>query len=120
MNLNQNEMNTYSIRSFALASMICGILALMTFFTGFFSLITGGLGIMFAVLSRREDRPFPSLSWWGVVFSCIGIFMGALVLIYAIMTILIPLMTDPNYYQEMNTMYQNLYGINLDDIFRAQ
>ena len=110
------DYNNNSIRSFSLASVIFGALSLLTCFTGIFPLIGGGLGILFAVLSRREDRPFASLSWWGVVLSCLGLFMGAMILTFAIVYYIIPMLTDPAFYQEMNTFYQNNYGISLDEL----
>ena len=118
--MNQSEVNTNSIRAFALAALIFGGFSIAFFFTGFLPLVFGGMSIICAVLSRREDRPFPSMSWWGVMLSCIGIFMGVLILAYAIIAFVIPMMNDPTYYQEMKNLYQNLYGINLDDYFLAQ
>ncbi|MCR4598462.1 MAG: hypothetical protein K5678_05450 [Acetatifactor sp.] len=118
--MNQNDINSASIRSFATASIICGLIAMATFFTGIIPLVAGGLGILFAVLSRREDRPFPSTSWWGIVLSAVGIFMGGLILTYALVTMVLPMMNDPAYYQEMKTLYMNTYGINLDELWGIQ
>ncbi|MBR6476915.1 MAG: hypothetical protein IKS85_00565 [Lachnospiraceae bacterium] len=115
--MNQAEINTKSIRAFATATLICGILSIFTFWTGFLPFIFGSMGILFAVLSRREDRPFPSSSWWGVVASLIGIFMGAMILYYVFMNMILPMMTDPAFYQEMKIYYQNNFGINLDEIW---
>ena len=118
--MNQNEINSYSIRSFATAALICGLLSIFTFFTGLLPIFFGSLAIVFAVLSRREDRPFPSASWWGMAAAFIGLFMGLLITYYAVVNIVIPMMTDPEFYQEMKTLYQNTYGINLDDYFGIQ
>jgi len=114
------DMNSKSIQSFATASLIFGILSPLTCFTGFLPLVNGGLSILFAVLSRREDRPFPTMSWWGIFFSVIGIFMGALILTFVVLYYVIPMMTDPAFYQEMNTYYINHYGISLDDLWQVQ
>jgi len=114
--MNPSDVNSNSIRSFAMASLVFGVLSLVTFFTVFLPLINGGLGIIFAVLSRREDRVFPSTSWWGIVLSAVGIVMGILILSYAVIAILIPMMTDPAFYQEINMMYKNSYGISLDEL----
>ncbi|MBO5994455.1 MAG: hypothetical protein J6Z22_07820 [Lachnospiraceae bacterium] len=114
--MNQAEINTKSIQSFATAALICGLLSVFTFWTAFLPLVFGGMGIVFAVLSRREDRPFPSASWWGVVASLIGIFMGIVILYYVMTNMVIPMMTDPAFYQEMKIYYQNNFGINLDDM----
>ncbi|MBO4749047.1 MAG: hypothetical protein J5546_01885 [Lachnospiraceae bacterium] len=114
------ELNTKSIQAFSMASLIFGILAPLTCFTGFLPLVNGGLSILFAVLSHREDRPFPALSWWGIFFAVIGLFMGALILVFVINYYFIPMMTDPAFYQEMNTYYMNNYGISLDDLWKLQ
>lgn len=118
--MNPSEINSNSIRAFATASLVFGVLSALTFFTGFLPLINGGLGILFATLSRREDRPFPSSSWWGAALSFLGIFMGVMILSYALITMVIPMMTDPAFYAEMKETYQNLYGINLDEMLNAQ
>lgn len=118
--MNPNEINSNSIRNFATASLILGVLSTLTFWTGILPFVFGGLSILFAVLSRREDRPFPSASWWGIAASCIGLFMGALILYFAVVSYVIPMMTDPAFYQEMNTFYQNNYGISLDELLQMQ
>lgn len=114
--MNQAEINTNSIRSFSTASLVFGILSVILFWTGIFPLAFGAMGVIFAVLSRREDRPFPSSAWWGCVASFIGIFMGLLILYFVIVNYAIPLMTDPAFYQEMNEYYLNTYGISLDEM----
>lgn len=118
--MNPSEINSNSIRAFATASLVFGVLSALTFFTGFLPLINGGLGILFATLSRREDRPFPSSSWWGAALSFLGIFMGVMILSYILIAMVIPMMTDPAFYEEMKQMYQNNFGINLDELKNMQ
>jgi len=118
--MDQFDVKRKSINAFSTASLVCGIMSLVLFWTGFMPLLAGSMGIIFAVLSRREDTPFPSSSWWGMVMSGIAIFMGITIILYAIKTMIIPMMTDPAYYQEMKVYYQNYYGINLDELFLFQ
>lgn len=118
--MDQFDLKNKSISSFATASFVFGLLSLLLFWTGIMPFAAGAMGIIFAVLSRREDTPFPSMSWWGVVLSGIGIFLGSLLIYYAVRTVIIPMLTDPAYYQEMKTFYQNYYGINVDEVFHLQ
>lgn len=111
--MNPSEINNNSINAFSVASMVFGVLSLITFCTGIFSLFTGSMGIIFAILSRREARPMAAMSQWGIILSGVGIFMGGLVLTYAVTLLL----TDPSFYQEVNALYQSTYGVSLEEMF---
>ena len=111
------EINKNSIQMFSKASLVFGILSILTFWTGFFPFICGSMGILCAILSKREAMTTPSASWWGTMTSAVGLLMGALILYFFVVSYLIPIMTDPALYQEWDTYYRNLYGIGLDEIF---
>lgn len=113
------EVNARSVRAFAKASLIFGILSMATLVTVFPPLAFGSMGILCAVLSKREGCPFPGISWWGALLSAIGLFIILAIMYFAIVNVLIPMYNDPAFYEEMKTLYQNTYGINLDDLMNA-
>lgn len=109
--------NQNSITSFSIASVVAGVLSLVTCCTGILPLIIGGTGIFFVVLSKRKGIPLSTMSIVGAVLCTVGMVLGLFLTVYTTVTIIIPVMTDPAAYQELNTYYQNLYGVSLDEIF---
>ncbi len=96
--LQQNQQNS----AFPIASMCFGIASIVMCCTGILPLPLGGLGILFAILSKRKDQPMHSMSTTGITLSCIGIVLGLIILIHAIYLI----MTDPQYQQLFEEMMQ--------------
>ena len=107
--------NTNKTSGFSIATIICGILSLATVCTGILPIPLGALGILFAVLTYRKGKKLPSLSRTGICLSCIGMVLGVLLTIYAVATVM-PLFTNPEYRQELNTYYESIYGISLDEL----
>lgn len=101
---------------FSIASMVLGILSILTWCTGILPLGLGGLGVLFAMLTHRSKSGMPSLSKAGLLLSCIGIALGILITLMVVINFIIPMYTDPNFYQEMNEYYKNFYGISLDEL----
>lgn len=97
------------IRTFASASLFCGTLSLLMCCTGILSVPVGALGILFAVLSKRADRPIHPASKTGIRLSCIGIVLGLAFLAYSIYMVA----TDPEYqkmYLETLQYYSQYYS----------
>lgn len=113
--MNQKTVNQNSIAAFSVASLVFGILSLVTCCTGVGSLVAGGLGILFTVLSKRYGSPMPTLSVVGGILSGIGMALGLFLTIYTLVAVIIPILTDPQAYEEFNTLYQRFYGVSLED-----
>ena len=94
MDYNQISPNN-QFNSFAVASMFCGATSLLLCCTGLLSIPVGALGILFAILSQRLDRPMHYMSKTGIVLSATGIILGLIILAYSIYLIA----TDPEYQQ---------------------
>lgn len=67
-------------REFAIASMVCGIIAIVFCCTGVFPIVLGSLSILFAILSHHKGNQMHSMSITGIVLSCVGILLGLMIL----------------------------------------
>lgn len=114
--MEQQYTQNNSIRSFSIASVVFGILSLITCCTGILPLAAGGLSILFVVLSHRQGKALTPMSLVGLILSVIGITLGLFLTIISIVYVIIPMFTDPEAYQELNTFYQNFYGMSLDEM----
>lgn len=102
---------------FAIASLIFGILSLITICTGFLPLPIGALGIIFAILAARKGRPWSSSAIVGTILSGIG--MGLAVLMITISMLMLPTMLkDPQYREYLNNMSEQLYGETFDEMMQ--
>lgn len=72
-------------QSFSLASLVLGVLSVTVGCCGI-SLPLGALGILFALLVYRKGRQLNSTAKSGLILSCIGAFMGAILIIYVLLT----------------------------------
>ena len=104
-----------------LASRVCGIisislglLSVTACCLGYLSIPLGALGILFAVLSRRKDKPLPPMCKTGLFLSVIGLIIGILMMVVSIYSAI----TNPNFwaamqetYEQYQQLYQELYGI---------
>lgn len=114
--MDQKTISKNSITAFSIAALVFGVLSLVTCCTGILPIAAGGLSILFVVLSRRQGQPLPQLSVLGLVLSCIGILLGLFLTTITLVYVIIPMFTDPNAYQELNTFYKTYYGMSLDEM----
>ena len=110
--------NQYSRRysSFSIASVVLGAMSILTWLTGVFPLLAGGLGIIFAMLTYRSGQGMPSLSKTGLILSCLGVIAGIVLTSLFLIYFVIPMFTDPAFYRKMKEYYESFYGINLDEL----
>ncbi len=100
---------------FSKASLIMGILALLTIATGVFPLFFGALGILFAILSRRKGKTLDTSALWGAVTSVIGLCIAIVMFIITLM-MLPTLLKDPTYREQLNSFSQSMYGTSFDEM----
>ena len=122
-NQNPSDQNNYNYENYgyprresglALASMITGILSVITCCTGVSCIPLGALGILFAVLSRKKDRRFSSMAIGGLFASILGLAIGALLLYFSFR-----ILYDPAFRSTyIDPIYQQYYGIDFEEFLQ--
>lgn len=119
---NPNNGRSYSSSrpgGFALAAAILGGLSIISWCTGIIPVSAGAMGILFVTLSHRKGKAFTTLEIIGLSLSCIGLIVGLVFTLTAIITIVIPIMTDPTAFEQWNRYYESIYGISLEEILNS-
>lgn len=102
---------------FATASMVLGILAILSAFTGtvFPPLICGGLSVILALLSKGNDRAMLPNAKVGVLTAVLGLVVNVLIVASAFLL----LFTNPDmqkeFHDQLNYYYEYFYGESFDD-----
>lgn len=97
---------------FMIVSLIMGIFSIISssfIITGIFF---GGLGILFAILSKGSDRSLTGTAIGGMTTSIIGVALSLCIGIYSFYLIF----TDSTYHQQLNDMCEQMYGITFDEM----
>jgi len=100
-----------STSAFSIASMICGVIAILACCAGILSLPFGALSILFAALSKRRGKNMPGMSITGIWLGCVGILLGILMTVYSFFMVF----NDPMVYDQVNATYEMLYGESFDE-----
>lgn len=88
-------------QGFSIAAIVCGLLSI-TLGCCSLSLPLGAMGILFAVLCSRKNKPLNSNCRMGLYLSIFGCIYGTVTLIYLI----VKNMNDPTFLQQLNQMYE--------------
>lgn len=112
MDFNSNQINTTSNR-FAIASIVCGILALIACCMGILAVPFGALGVIFAVLSKRKGQNMPGMSTAGIWLSCVGMALGILFTIYSFYIVF----NTPAMLEEVNRIFESIYGMSIEEYY---
>ncbi len=103
--------------AFATASLVLGILAILSAFTGtvFPPIICGGLSIILALLSKGNDRAMLPNAKVGVLTAILGLIVNVLIVASSFLL----LFTNPNmqeeFHDQLNQYYEYFYGESFDD-----
>lgn len=89
-------------QGFSIAAIVCGLLSIMLSCCPL-SLPLGALGILFAVLCSRKNKPLSGNCRMGLYLSIFGCIYGTAVMAY----IIIENMNNPAFLQQINQMYEN-------------
>lgn len=100
-------------RRFAGASFGFGIASLALLWTGVFSMITGAIGTLFGVLSRRKGKGYPRKGKAGFTMSMIGMFAGLFLTVYSLFVVFATV-SPKELYQQMEDTYEQMYGEEFD------
>lgn len=101
--------------NFAIASMVCGIVSIVLCCIGL-SLPISALGILFAVLTYRKGQMLDSMSITGSITSSIGLFLSIFMIVGTLIQ-LPAMMKDPVFREELDTVYEQLYGEDFADFW---
>lgn len=107
-----NEYST-SKNTFAMASIILGGIAIVTFSSILPAIFAGSLSIIFAMLSRKGTGRLHPLAKMGAICSTISVVLG--IAIFGFYMNYIPqLLQDDSYRNEMEYMLESIYGPEVD------
>lgn len=101
--------------SFATAALVMGILSLLTLCTVIGPLVFGSLGIIFGILSRRPGQKTAAEAVAGIVTSIIGCVIS-LIFVVLVFVASFSMLTNPEYREQINQMYEDMYGYSLDEM----
>ena len=97
---------------FMILSMVMGILTFMSSAFIFIALVTGGLSILFAILSKGNHPRMNFLSKAGITASVTGILFSVI-----LTSSVIYLVFNSSEYRELlNTTYESMYGETFDEV----
>ena len=91
-------------QAFTIASGICGLMSVTACCTGILSLPLGALGILFAALTYRKGKKINSASLVGVI--------SAVIITINTFTMLPTLMENESFRYQLDTMTQQMYGMD--------
>ena len=106
-----NNANSLNKNTFATAAMVMGILSFFLTSTIFIPLILGSLGVILAILSKEGNIYMNRQAKIGFTASLIGL-ISSLVLICSALYMYA---NDTEYRNEVNTMYERMYGMTIEE-----
>ena len=121
-------MDYYNRRNnnFSATSCILGGISLLTVCTGIFSIPLGALGMLFAALSKRDNKMDPTAKL-GCVLSGIGLDSGLVLTIFVYVSMFFTMFNNIDYSklanmteeQAMDYMMESMYGPEYEAYFRS-
>ncbi len=103
---------------FSQASLVCGILAIITILTGVLPIFFGSLSIIFGILSKKSNIPYDTNAKVGFGCGTAGMLMS--VAFMAMTFILLPTMfKDEVFRQQLDTTYKQIYGVDFEEFIET-
>lgn len=100
---------------FVVATLITGLLSLLSICTGILPLPLGALGVLFAVLSRRKGQRLETSAFVGVISSVMGMALSIVIIIMSFAA-LPSMLKSPEYREQLNSVSEAMYGMSFDDM----
>jgi len=117
----QNNSNMYRQPSnrpyFQIASLIFGILSMVTMCTGFLPLPCGALGILFSILAARRAKRWPTIVTVGTILSGVGMSIALFIVSFSLL-MMPSMLRDPQYREYLNNMSRQMYGESFDEMMK--
>lgn len=107
------DMYNVPTNKFAVASLACGAIAIITFATLYLSVILGSLAIIFAFLSRNGTRRLAQYSRIGIICGSIAV-VGVFATVIYWYTHLPELLQNPTYREIVQRIMNNALGGDVD------
>lgn len=107
------DMYTVKKNKFAIASLACGIISIITFSSVYIPLVLGSLAVIFAFLSRNGNETLHTYSKIGIVLGIICV-VGVIALSIFVYINLPRLLQIPEYRDMLQNMINNLMGEDVD------
>ena len=103
--------------SFATASMVLGILAILSAFTGtvFPPLVCGGLAIILGLLSKGNDKAMLPNAKVGILTAILGLVINILIVASAFLLLFTNADMQNDFRRQLNQYYEYFYGESFDD-----
>lgn len=103
--------------AFATASMVLGILAILSAFTGtvFPPLVFGGLAIILSLLSKGNDRAMLPNAKVGVLTAILGLVVNILIVASSFLLLFSNPDMQKDFHDQLNQYYEYFYGESFDD-----
>lgn len=98
---------------FAIASLILGIMAILTLCTVYLPFLCGSLSIIFALLSKGSDKTMHSMANSGIITSVIALAITAIMFIFAFSM----LASNHEFQQEFKQTYEEQYEDTYREIY---
>lgn len=117
-NSNSSNSNSKNTNVFMVLSLVMGILAICSSAFIFGALVAGGMGILFAILSKGKELKMQFMPKIGIITSIAGVFFS--VIITAAMFFFL-FGNEENREQFMtmyNEMYEEMYGESFEDALK--
>lgn len=111
-------MNSQPIRRknpFATASLILGILALLSVTTMILPIPLGALSILFAILSHHKGEKFCASQIAGIATSVVSLILSSTIIVSAF-AMLPTMLRTPEYRDQLNAVSEQFYGESFDDM----
>lgn len=95
-------------KSMISAAFILGIITCVAtvFMTVYIPFITGGLGLVCAILSRDRSGAMDSRARTGAILSVIGLVVNVFVISYSVYSVF----NDPQLFEQFNQLFKRMYG----------
>ncbi len=99
------------LNTFMTLSLLMGVLAFTSCSFIFTAMIAGGLGILFAVLSKGKHPKMHFIAKSGVAASVAGMVLSVIITGFTVYMVL----HNPEYREMLNTTYESMYGMTFDE-----
>lgn len=103
--------------SFITVSLIFGITAIVSVISIFFPFIFGGLGILFALLSKGNDKQMTGKAKAGLITSLLGMSFSAFIVIASFVIVFSNPESRALFYEEYDKAYEQQYGTSFEEDF---
>lgn len=112
--MDSDKQDLFDKNNFAMAALILGGISIVCIRTIFIPLFAGSFALLFGLLSKRSNQRLLPTAKLGIGCSAFGLIYGTVALVISLVT-LPQNLQDPEFMKNANTVYEQLYGVSLED-----